>query len=117
MKYGPRPGFISFPPPLFFLTPFTNAIQAHGRVALHFFNHHGDTLIKLAFHRSIAAACLLAAGAVTIANNRTRSFAIGPAIKYQNAKGWFITAKWQAETDVRNTAQGSAFWIKAAIPF
>ncbi|HZX31653.1 MAG TPA: transporter [Rhodocyclaceae bacterium] len=53
----------------------------------------------------------------TVANNRARSFAIGPSIKYDNGKGWFATAKWETETAARNTTQGNAFWVKAVIPF
>jgi hypothetical protein len=52
-----------------------------------------------------------------VANNRARAFAIGPSIAYNNGKGWFITAKWQDETSVRNTTEGAAFWIKTVIPF
>ena len=52
----------------------------------------------------------------TISGNRTRAFAIGPSIKFDNGKGWFITAKFQKETSVRNRAEGSAFWLKANIP-
>jgi hypothetical protein len=49
--------------------------------------------------------------------NRGRSFAIGPSIKYDNGKGFFVTAKLQEETGVRNRAEGRAFWIKATVPF
>jgi hypothetical protein len=52
----------------------------------------------------------------TIADNRGRSFAIGPAIKYTSPKHWFVTAKYEMETDVLNRPQGSAFWIKAVFP-
>lgn len=54
---------------------------------------------------------------VTVANNRASSFSIGPSVKYDNGKGWFITAKLQQEVSVKNTTQGSALWIKSTIPF
>jgi hypothetical protein len=50
-------------------------------------------------------------------DNKGRAFAIGPSIKYDNGKGFFITAKFQKEMDVRNRAEGKAFWIKASVPF
>jgi hypothetical protein len=53
----------------------------------------------------------------TVADNKARVFAIGPSVKYDNGKGWFITAKLQAETAVRNSTRGNAFWVKALIPF
>lgn len=56
------------------------------------------------------------AGAV-LANSRARAFAIGPSLRYDNGKGWFLTAKVQTENAVRNTTQGQAFWVKAVIPF
>jgi hypothetical protein len=49
--------------------------------------------------------------------NKGRSFAIGPSLKYDNGKGFFVTAKFQKESGVRNRAQGDAFWVKASIPF
>ena len=52
-----------------------------------------------------------------VANNKGRSFAIGPALKYDSGKGWFVTAKFQAETQVRNRLDGHAFWLKAVYPF
>lgn len=51
-----------------------------------------------------------------IPNSRARAFAIGPSLVYNNGKGWFITAKFQQESQVRNTLQGSTFWLKAVIP-
>lgn len=54
---------------------------------------------------------------VTVADNKARAFAIGPSVKYDNGKGWFLTAKLQAETSVRNSTRGNAFWLKALIPF
>lgn len=53
----------------------------------------------------------------TLANSKASSFGIGPSIKYDNGKGWFITAKLQKETSAKNTTQGTALWIKTLIPF
>lgn len=53
----------------------------------------------------------------TVANSRASAFGIGPSIKYDNGKGWFITAKLQAESSAKNTTQGTALWIKTLIPF
>ncbi|QIL83871.1 hypothetical protein G7047_13075 [Diaphorobacter sp. HDW4A] len=53
----------------------------------------------------------------TVAHNKGRALAIGPSIKYDSGKGWFITAKYQMETNVRNRADGKAFWVKAVVPF
>ncbi len=50
-------------------------------------------------------------------NNKGRAFAIGPSIKYTNSDGWFLTAKWQEETNVRNRADGEAYWLKLTVPF
>jgi hypothetical protein len=52
----------------------------------------------------------------TVPNNKGRAIAIGPSIKYDSAKGWFVTAKWQKETDVRNRAEGDAYWVKLVFP-
>ena len=30
----------------------------------------------------------------TVSNNKGRAFAIGPSIKYDSGKGWFVTAKY-----------------------
>jgi hypothetical protein len=49
-------------------------------------------------------------------DNKGRAFAIGPSIKYDTGKGFFVTAKLQQETAVRNRAEGHAFWIKAVVP-
>lgn len=52
-----------------------------------------------------------------VQDNKGQAFAFGPSVKYDNGKGYFITAKYQQEMNVRNRAEGSAFWIKASIPF
>ncbi|MGQ2924257.1 MAG: SphA family protein [Hydrogenophaga sp.] len=54
---------------------------------------------------------------VKVPNNKARGFAIGPSLKYDNGKGWFITAKLQQESSVRNRPEGAALWIKTSIPF
>jgi hypothetical protein len=53
----------------------------------------------------------------TLADSKGRALAIGPSVKYDSGKGWFVTAKWQKETSVENRAQGSALWVKAVFPF
>lgn len=52
-----------------------------------------------------------------VPGSKGRTFAIGPSVKYDSGKGWFMTAKYQAETHVRNRADGAAFWVKAVFPF
>ncbi|MBV8158556.1 MAG: transporter [Dyella sp.] len=56
-------------------------------------------------------------GGATVPDNKGRAFAIGPSIKYDSGKGWFVTAKYQMETGVRNRAEGQTFWLKAVVPF
>lgn len=51
-----------------------------------------------------------------VADNKGKTLAIGPSVKYDSGKGWFVTAKWQQETAVENRAQGSALWLKAVFP-
>ncbi len=53
----------------------------------------------------------------TLPDSKGSAFAIGPSLKYDNGKGWFITAKWQREMSVRNRPEGSALWIKTILPF
>lgn len=50
-------------------------------------------------------------------SNKYSGFAIGPNVKYDSGQGWFVTAKWQKESHVKNAAQGDAFWLKAVFPF
>lgn len=47
-----------------------------------------------------------------LSDNKGRAFAIGPSIKYDSGKGWFLSAKWQQESRVRNRAEGDAYWLK-----
>lgn len=53
----------------------------------------------------------------TLSGRRAQALALGPSLKYDNGHGWFITAKLQHETAVKNSAQGNALWIKAIVPF
>lgn len=52
-----------------------------------------------------------------VENSKGRALAIGPSIKYTSAKGWYMTAKWQQESEVRNRTEGNAYWLKFAVPF
>jgi hypothetical protein len=45
-----------------------------------------------------------------------RALAVGPSIKYESAKGWFVTAKWRKETHVRNRTGGDALLVKLVLP-
>lgn len=51
-----------------------------------------------------------------VQDNKGRVFAFGPSIKYGGSGGWFVTAKWQGESEVRNRAEGSAYWLKLVVP-
>lgn len=53
----------------------------------------------------------------TLANRKASSFAIGPSVKYDNGKGWFITAKLQKEMNAKNRPEGTALWVKTILPF
>lgn len=48
-------------------------------------------------------------------DNKARAFSIGPSVKY-DGNGWFFSAKWQKDFRVRNRTEGSAFWLKIALP-
>jgi hypothetical protein len=49
--------------------------------------------------------------------NRSKAFAYGPSIKYENANHWFVTENLTQKTGVQNSVQVNALWIKAAVPF
>ncbi|MCC6073957.1 transporter [Pseudomonas sp. GCM10022188] len=49
-------------------------------------------------------------------DNKGRAFAIGPSLKYSSPSGWFLTAKWQQESAVRNRPEGDAYWLKLTMP-
>nr|HMN56095.1 transporter [Ottowia sp.] len=53
---------------------------------------------------------------VSLPDSKTSGMAIGPNLKYDSGKGWFMTAKWQFERKVKNGTQGNALWIKAVFP-
>ena len=53
----------------------------------------------------------------TVANNKGQAYAVGPSVKYDSGKGWFLTAKFEQEYGVVNRAEGSTFRIKALLPF
>lgn len=53
----------------------------------------------------------------TISGNKGRAYAIGPNLKYDSGKGWFITAKLSKEFSVRSRTEGTQFWLKTNIPF
>ncbi|MBJ7555987.1 SphA family protein [Marinomonas spartinae] len=49
--------------------------------------------------------------------NKGQAFAIGPAIKYDNGNGFFLSAKYQKEMSVKNRPEGDALWIKTIVKF
>lgn len=51
-----------------------------------------------------------------VEDNKGRAFAIGPSVKYTSSDGWFLTAKWQQESGVRNRPEGEAYWLKLTFP-
>lgn len=53
----------------------------------------------------------------TVPDNKGRTVAVGPSVKYDSGKGWFVTAKYQVDTGVRNRAESKAVWLKAVFPF
>lgn len=55
-------------------------------------------------------------GGVELADSKGQALAIGPSVKYDSGKGWFMTLKWQKESNVENRAQGKALWFKAVFP-
>jgi hypothetical protein len=57
------------------------------------------------------------ASGATVTDNRGRAMALGPSIKYDSGKGWFLTAKYEKEFSVRNRAEGAGVKIKAILPF
>lgn len=56
-------------------------------------------------------------GGVTVQSNRGKSMAIGPSVKYDSGRGFFITVKYQKEFNVANRAKGDGVYIKMLIPF
>lgn len=56
-------------------------------------------------------------GGRTVSGNRGRAFAAGPIVKFQSKSGWFLTAKYESQFDVRSRPDGGAFWFKTIVPF
>ncbi|WP_233149253.1 SphA family protein [Herbaspirillum camelliae] len=52
-----------------------------------------------------------------LSGTRGRAFAIGPSVKYDNGRGFVLTAKIQREMAVSNRTQGTALALRASIPF
>ncbi|MNZ47050.1 hypothetical protein D3C78_647530 [compost metagenome] len=48
--------------------------------------------------------------------NRGSTFSIGPAVQYASKGGWFLSAKWQDESGVRNRPEGQTYWLKFTVP-
>lgn len=55
-------------------------------------------------------------GGSAVSDSKVRSAAIGPMLKYDSGRGWFLTLKWQQEFAVRNAPQGSGVFLKAVMP-
>jgi hypothetical protein len=49
-------------------------------------------------------------------SDKAKAIAIGPSIRYDSGKGWFLTAKYTTDSNVRNYTEGKAFWVKAVFP-
>lgn len=52
----------------------------------------------------------------SLANSKSSAFSVGPSIKYDSGKGWFVTVKWEKEFEAKNHTEGNALWVKAAFP-
>lgn len=52
-----------------------------------------------------------------IPNYKGQSCGIGPSIKYENGKGWLITAKWENDFAVKNRGEGHDIRVKMTVPF
>jgi hypothetical protein len=37
-------------------------------------------------------------------------------VQYASRDGWFLSAKWQDESGVRNRTDGQAYWLKFTVP-
>ncbi|TYK73378.1 MULTISPECIES: SphA family protein [Comamonas] len=53
----------------------------------------------------------------SLPGSKGRTLAIGPAIRYDSGKGWFFTAKYETETQVRNRSDGRSFWLRGVYSF
>ena len=56
------------------------------------------------------------ADGVKVDDAKAKAFAIGPSLRYNSKNGWFVTAKYQDESQVKNRAEGGSFWIKVVAP-
>lgn len=45
-----------------------------------------------------------------------RAFGIGPSVQYASPNGWFLSAKWQDDVEVRNRPDGNSYWLKWTFP-
>lgn len=53
----------------------------------------------------------------TVPDAKGSASGFGPSIKYDNGRGFFITAKYQQDFSVRNRAEGGGLKLKFSIPF
>lgn len=53
----------------------------------------------------------------TVANSRSKVRALGPQLKYDSGAGWFVSLQYQNESGAANRTEGSAWWVKAVLPF
>lgn len=56
-------------------------------------------------------------GGGSVPDSRGRAFALGPSVKYDSGKGWFVTAKYEREFAVRARPEGGGLKVKAVFPF
>lgn len=96
-------------------TDFTSGQEFHFDYAVGWGLGNGWTIGLGGFYRKQTT--LDEQGGTKLANSKSSAMAIGPSIKYDSGKGWFVTAKWQRESNVKNAAQGDALWLKAVFPF
>ncbi|MDH4567187.1 hypothetical protein E8E95_10895 [Pseudomonas sp. BN414] len=75
----------------------------------------GHAYKQISDDKCSASNCTSAALVDANDGNRGRSFSIGPAVQY-SGNGWFISAKWQDESGVRNRAEGQTYWVKFTMP-
>lgn len=53
----------------------------------------------------------------TVPDAKGRAMGLGPSLKYDDGKGFLITAKFQKDFSVRSRAEGTALKVKFTIPF
>ncbi|BAU76640.1 SphA family protein [Metapseudomonas furukawaii] len=75
----------------------------------------GHAYQQISDDKCSASNCASAALVDANDGNRGRSFSIGPAVQY-TGEGWFLSAKWQDESGVRNRAEGQTYWLKFTMP-